>query len=278
MNVKRIVFVLLLCLTTVVGKLSAINYEEARQQAWFLTDKMAYELNLTAEQYDRAYQINLDYLMSINSQSDCYGYYWNYRDSDLRCILFDWQYTLYASIDYFFRPIRLLNRSWYYPIYGRYRTGYYYFNRPGVYVSYRGGLWQRRSHNSPSPYRGFTPNGGRGLRDRYQSNRGGSNYRPELGRPGTNVGSNRPGTGNARPNQGNNNSRPGGNNSGAVPNNSRPIANTSGPATNTSRPNTGRNTGTTRPSTGNTGGNNRSNTNSTGGNNNKTGGRSFGTK
>ena len=52
----------------------AMDYEEARQRAWFLTDKMAYELNLTPEQYDIAYEINLDYLMSIRTASDCSGY------------------------------------------------------------------------------------------------------------------------------------------------------------------------------------------------------------
>ena len=77
----------------------AMDYEEARQRAWFLTDKMAYELNLTPEQYDRAYEINLDYLMSIRTASDCSGYYWEYRNADLRCILFDWQYNLFRTID-----------------------------------------------------------------------------------------------------------------------------------------------------------------------------------
>ena len=123
----------------------AMSYEEARQRAWFLTDKMAYELNLTPEQYDRAYQVNLDYLMSLRSPSDySSGRYWKFRDADLRCILFDWQYSLYASLDYFFRPIRWVRSAWYFPIFDRYRRGYYYFERPKVYVSYHGGSWHKR--------------------------------------------------------------------------------------------------------------------------------------
>ena len=100
-----------------------MDYEEARQRAWFLTDKMAYELNLTPEQYDRAYEINLDYLMSIRTASDCSGYYWEYRNADLRCILFDWQYNLFRTIDYFLRPIRWVRAGWYYPVCDHYRYG-----------------------------------------------------------------------------------------------------------------------------------------------------------
>ena len=44
---------------------SAMSYSQAREQALFLTDKMAYELNLTDDQYEAAYEINLDYLLSV---------------------------------------------------------------------------------------------------------------------------------------------------------------------------------------------------------------------
>ena len=148
---------------------NAMSYQEAKEQAWFLTDKMAYELNLTSDQYDRAYQINLDYLMSVNTASDCTGYYWQYRDADLRCILFDWQYNLYRTLDYFFRPVRWYQSRWYYPVFDHYRYGYYYFNRPNVYVSYTGGMWRNRGHNTPSPYVAMRPERGLGMRDQYQN-------------------------------------------------------------------------------------------------------------
>lgn len=161
---KRLLLLLILTLAT-AGGIKAMSYEQARREAWFLTDKMAYELNLTPTQFDCAYRVNLDYLMSINTASDCYGYYWSYRDDDLRCILFDWQYALYSSLDYFYRPVRWLRYAWYFPVCDHYRRGYYYFERPAIYISYRGGMWTRRGHNDISPYRRYSFRPGRGMRD-----------------------------------------------------------------------------------------------------------------
>lgn len=178
---KRLIILSVLSLFVGFGSLKAMSYEAARDQAWFLTDKMAYELNLTPAQYDLVYQINLDYLMSIDRASDCYGYYWTYRDADLSYVLFDWQYSLYATLDYFYRPIRWLHSAWYYPVFDRYRRGYYYFTRPTVYINYRGGMWARRGHNDVSPYRGVRFTQTRGMRD--AMGRGGaSDFRPEYGR------------------------------------------------------------------------------------------------
>lgn len=98
---KRTLFTFILLFAISLSAMS-MRYEEARHRAWFLTDKMAYELNLTPGQYERAYEINLDYLMSLRSPSDCSGPYWRYRDADFRCILFDWQYNLFRTLDYFF--------------------------------------------------------------------------------------------------------------------------------------------------------------------------------
>ena len=66
----------LVALFTLTVSASAMSYEQARQQALFLTDKMAYELNLTEDQYEAAYEINLDYLMGVNTYDDLYGAYW----------------------------------------------------------------------------------------------------------------------------------------------------------------------------------------------------------
>ena len=181
---------LLTLLIVLAGTLSAkaISYNEARDRAWFLTDKMAYELNLTPEQYDRVYQVNLDYFMSIAYEADCYGVYWNYRETDLRYILWDWQYRLYVTLDYFYRPIRWIRAAWHYPICDHYRYGYYYYERPRVYVSYHGCNWKRRGHNDVSPYRGWRAERGPGMRDRYDNNRPG-------GRPGTHNEPSRPSNG-----------------------------------------------------------------------------------
>lgn len=246
-----------------------MDYEEARQRAWFLTDKMAYELNLTPEQYDRAYEINLDYLMSIRTASDCSGYYWEYRNADLRCILFDWQYNLFRTIDYFLRPIRWVRAGWYYPVCDHYRYGYYYFDRPAIYVSYGGRGWRRRSHNDPSPYHGmhFARTGG--MRDHYHHNTRPGSFQPpwqgQHGRPGRPGGDHHKPDGNHhqpgggvnkpdgnRPGNGGSINRPEGNrpgNGGSVnrPGNGRPgnNGNVNKPVNN--RPSSGQNSGSTRP-------------------------------
>ena len=44
---KKFILALVAMVTMTVTSASAMSYEQARQQALFLTDKMAYELNLT---------------------------------------------------------------------------------------------------------------------------------------------------------------------------------------------------------------------------------------
>ena len=72
---KRFIIILTTILTFAASA-NAMSYSQAREQALFLTNKMAYELNLNEEQYDAAYEINLDYLMSIDTYDDLYGAYW----------------------------------------------------------------------------------------------------------------------------------------------------------------------------------------------------------
>ncbi len=197
---------------------NALGYDEARERALYLTDKMAYELNLTDEQYESVYQINLEYFLSINSVADIDGMYWNYRNEDLRYILWDTQYSLYCTLDYFFHPIRWYRSAWYYPIFHRYGRGIYFYSRPSFYYSYRGGLWVGRHRGGPSPFRGRRfDRGGRRLGDHYRSTHPGGGHRGtiNLGRGGRNGGARPGGNGGARPG-GNSGARPGGN-SGARP-------------------------------------------------------------
>lgn len=117
----------------------AMSYERAREEALYLTDKMAYELNLNDQQYNDAYEINLDYFLSLDSESDLYADYLSYRLSDLRHILYDWQYNLLLAADYFIRPVYWRAGGWYFPIYAHYTVGHYYYSYPSVYYHYRGG-------------------------------------------------------------------------------------------------------------------------------------------
>ena len=146
-------------LFTLTFTANAMSYEQARQQALFLTDKMAYELNLTVDQYEAAYEINLDYLMSVNTVDDLYGSYWRYRNLDLSYILLDWQYRAFCDAAYFYRPLYFSGGYWRFGIYARYPyRDYYYFHRPRVYVSYCGGhSWHSNHGRSWYHGRDFRP-------------------------------------------------------------------------------------------------------------------------
>ena len=159
-------------LLTVALSTMAMSYEQARERALFLTDKMAYELNLNDEQYEAAYEVNLDYLMSINTYDDLYGTYWTRRNMDLSYILFDWQYDAFCTAAYFYRPLIWTDGVWRFSIYARYpnRT-YFYFGRPAFYATYYGGhSWHRNGGRSWYHGRTFGPRPGEsrfGMRDRF---------------------------------------------------------------------------------------------------------------
>ena len=152
----------------------AMSYKRARQEALYLTDKMAYELNLNDQQYNDAYEINLDYFLSLNSESDLYEDYLSYRLSDFRHILYDWQYSIMLAADYFIRPVYWRSGGWYFPIYSHYNVGYFYYSYPTVYYSYRGGHGRGNYHHGfyaerrpawNGGLRGHQPTGGRVIRN-----------------------------------------------------------------------------------------------------------------
>ena len=150
----------IMAMMTMALTTNAMSFTQAQREALFLTDKMAYELNLTDEQYDACYEINLDYLMDVSTVDDLYGTYWSRRNLDMSYILLDWQLSAFRAASYFYRPLYWSAGCWHFGIYARYpRRTFFYFSRPTVYVSYRGGHSWRM-------------NGGRsyyhGLRDHYR--------------------------------------------------------------------------------------------------------------
>ena len=167
------IFLTIVAMLTIAVSADAMSYEQARREALFLTDKMAYELNLSDEQYEAAYEINLDYLMGVTSRDDVYGTYWTRRNLDFSYILFDWQWTAFQAATYFYRPLYWSAGYWHFAVYARYpHRHYFYFNHPTVYVSYCGGhSW--RSNGGHSYYHGhrhiYHGNAGHhtGLRDRW---------------------------------------------------------------------------------------------------------------
>ena len=160
--------------------MNAMSYERAREEAIYLTDKMAYELNLNDQQYNDAYEINLDYLMSLESERDLYGSYLEYRLTDFRHILYDWQYDLMLAADYFVRPVIWRTSGWYFPIYSYYRRGLFYFDWPGVYWSYRGGHGHFHYHGGF--YVSRRPVWSGGMRGMGHDRRGWNNPAPRSGR------------------------------------------------------------------------------------------------
>ena len=138
----------------------AIPYDEARRRAAFLSDKMAYELNLTPMQYEDVYQVNLDFLMMVNSRADMDGYLWEQRNFELQRILSPAQYSLYVNTIYFYRPIYWNGGRWRYGVYRRYTDQrYFYRGRPRAYDRYRGGRYFRGgpgpgTRRAPAPTRG----------------------------------------------------------------------------------------------------------------------------
>ena len=174
---KKFILAMVTLFTMTVSTASAMSYEQARQQALFLTDKMAYELNLTDDQYEAAYEVNLDYLMGVNTYDDLYGAYWRQRNADLSYILLDWQYRAFLNATYFYRPLYWNGGYWHFGIYARYpRRDYFFFGRPHFYTVYRGGhSWHMnggRSWYSGRSYGRPHPDGGprMGMRDGF--NRG----------------------------------------------------------------------------------------------------------
>lgn len=178
---KKVMITLMVILTTFTGT-QAMSYEQARREALFLTDKMAYELNLTDEQYNAAYEINLDYLMGVTGRDNVFGTYWERRNLDFSYILLDWQYQAFCAASYFYRPLYWDAGYWHFGIYACYPRTHFYFARPTVYISYRGGhswhrnggrsFWkdQHRTFNHGGTHRGMRDNSNRILSQRNNRN------------------------------------------------------------------------------------------------------------
>ena len=127
-----------------------LGYDEARRQALFLSDKMAYELALNEAQFEAVYEINLDYLLNMRGERSIYGDYWVRRNSDMFYVLNPTQYNVFVNYDYFYRPVSWTNNYYSYNIYNYYDNSVYYYNQPVYYDSYRGG----RNQLSNSYYAG----------------------------------------------------------------------------------------------------------------------------
>ena len=138
----------LVMMMTIAISAAAMPYNTARNEALYLSDKMAYELGLTASQYEAVYEINLDYLLNLDTRADVFGFWWEVRNRDLRYVLSTWQYDRFMASEWFYRPVVWGTGGWTFSIYTRYGVGRMFFDRPAVFVTFRGG----HSHRGGSFY------------------------------------------------------------------------------------------------------------------------------
>jgi len=128
----------------------ALSNSKIRQHARFLSDRMAYELDLNASQYDDVYEINYDFIYQADKimddvvdgyieAIDDYYQLLDDRNDDLRYVLKKSRYQKYRDNEYFWRPIYVYQNSWYFRIYKIYNNNsFFYFDRPAGYYNYSG--------------------------------------------------------------------------------------------------------------------------------------------
>lgn len=164
---KRMMIILFAIGMTAMSSTSmaAMSTGRVRQETRFLTDKMAYELNLNTAQYNDAYEINYDFIYSIRNTMDNvvrgeewaldeYYYYLDIRNDDLRWVLDSQQYRRLMQIDYFYRPVYANTNGWSFRVYITYSNhALFYFGLPTHYTTYRGSHF-RVYNNGVSFYRG----------------------------------------------------------------------------------------------------------------------------
>ena len=163
---KRILFLLFAVgLTANMTVMAGMSTSKVRKETRFLTDKMAYELNLSTQQYNDAYEINYDFIYSVRNIMDyvARGYEWalddyyealDIRNDDLRWVLSDAQYRRFLGAEYFYRPIYVTGGKWSFRVYVNYpNRSLFYFGVPYHYRTYCGAHYRPHFHHV-SYYRG----------------------------------------------------------------------------------------------------------------------------
>ncbi len=143
-------------MVTIVTSAAAMTFDEAREHALFLTDKMTYELGLSSIQANNVYEINLDYIISVAIHGERLSTCQSRRDADMRYVLSDYQYHIYKKTNYFYRPMSSSRNVWSFHVYKYYTDrNHMYSNRPKPYQDYKGHGDPRKSYSPPArPYAG----------------------------------------------------------------------------------------------------------------------------
>ncbi len=146
---KKLLFTII-ALFFVTIAVRALPYNQAQSEALYLTDKMAYELGLSEEQYDAAYEINLDYFLALETEADIAGTAWSRRNLDFSYVLSSSQFRLFSTTLYFYRPVEWLTSMFRFRIYDYYTNRrLFYFGLPSVFHTYKGGhSWVNNGNRS----------------------------------------------------------------------------------------------------------------------------------
>ena len=130
---------LMVAMMTIVLTAAAMPYTDARNKAMFLTDKMAYELNLTESQQEAVYEINLDYMLNIDEEADMFGYNWEIRNRDMAQVLSGSQNSQYLASEWFFHPFTMNAEGLTMAVNDRYDNGQFLMQLPTEVLTYKGG-------------------------------------------------------------------------------------------------------------------------------------------
>ena len=130
---------LMVAMMTIVLTAAAMPYTDARNKAMFLTDKMAYELNLTESQLEAVYEINLDYMLNIDEEADMYGFNWEIRNRDMAQVLSDSQNCQYLASEWFYHPFTMDAEGLMMAVNNRYDNGQFLMQLPTEVLTYKGG-------------------------------------------------------------------------------------------------------------------------------------------
>ena len=148
-TLKTTIAAMMIMLTSLAASAQPMSVYAMRNNARFLTDRMAYTLGLSAALIDDLYYINYDYICGVNDYLDAVALGYRYddymeivyaRDYALRRLLTERQWALLMTYDYFYRPIAFNNHRWSFSIYLHDRRMDHFFFAPHRrFNDYRGG-------------------------------------------------------------------------------------------------------------------------------------------
>ena len=144
---KRIIFIFLAAMMSTAVCSAAMSNSKVRKETRFLTDKMAYELNLNTEQYNDVYEINYDFISGIRYLMDdvlrgeewALNRYYDYldvRNDDLRWVLNNRQYGRFMQAAYFYRPVYVSGGRWSFRVYITYTNHNHFYFPAAVSLPY----------------------------------------------------------------------------------------------------------------------------------------------